>query len=73
MQTATTHGTRSSHWTHGMALERQLGLSRGMLLSNAPDGASVLGRILGATHLDGATLKQFARILAVTVRDWTQK
>ena len=56
-----------------MALERRLGLPRGMLLVGPRDGDSVINRVLSAAHLDSATLDQLASILTVTVRDWLRK
>ena len=56
-----------------MALERQLGLPRGTLLSTVTHGESVIERLLSATMLERATLQQLARILTVTARDWAKK
>jgi|KBSMisStaDraftv2_1062788.scaffolds.fasta_scaffold3352797_1 hypothetical protein len=73
MQQTEIHPDHPAHWTHGMALERRLGLPRGMLLVGPRDGDSVINRVLSAAHLDSATLDQLASILTVTVRDWLRK
>ena len=57
-------------WTHAMALERRLGLPRGMLLSRAPDAQTPVTRVLALSRLDGVMLRHFTHMLRVTVKDW---
>ena len=73
MQHTGPHRARPTRWTHGKALERRFGLPRGMLLTNATHGDSVVKRILSAARLDGALIDQLAGILTVTVRDWLRR
>ena len=73
MQHAAYHADKHARWTHGMALERQFGLPRGMLVSQAPNAATMVDRALAATRLDGTTLGYLTSILTITVQDWVRR
>ena len=73
MQQITSATSQRTRWTHGKALERRFGLPRGMLLSNAAHGDSVVKRVMSAARLDGAVIDQIAGILKVTVREWLRR
>jgi hypothetical protein len=64
---------KHARWTHGMALERQLGLPHGMLVSRASDVGTMIERALVGARLDRATRAFLADILTVTVRDWMRR
>ena len=72
MQQTTIRTNQHQRWTHGKALERPLGLPHGLPLSDAATHKSVVERLLSATHLENSTLNRLARILTVTVQDWTR-
>ena len=73
MQQATYHANKQARWTHGMALERQFGLPRGMLVSRASNAEKLVDRALAATRIDSATLGYLTRILTITVQDWVRR
>jgi hypothetical protein len=73
MQQTTIRTKQDQRWTHGMALERKLGLPNSLLLSDTAIRKSVVERLLSATRLESSTLNQLARILTVTVQDWGRK
>ena len=73
MQQAASQTNRYPRWTHGMALERQFGLPRGMLLSQATDPATMVDRMLAATRLDGDTLGHLSQMLTITIQDWVRR
>jgi len=73
MQQATYHANKRARWTHGMVLERQFGLPRGMLVSNTSNAETMVERALAATRLDRATRVFLTRILTVTVQDWMRR
>ena len=60
-------------WTHRMALKRTHALPRGMLLARARDRDSVVTRVIDNARLDATMLGHFARMLAITARDWVRK
>ena len=70
MQQATFHAMKKPRWTHGMGIERRMGLPRGMLLSQAPDAGTLVDRVLARCQLDGRALRYLAGMLTITVRDW---
>lgn len=69
----TTHRTFEHRWTHREALERRLGLPRGLLLYGAQHQDSLIARLVASSGLDGAMLERLRRLLAVTVGDWVRK
>ena len=73
MQRTGTRRAPQTRWTHGRALERQFGLPRGMLLTHAAHGESVVKRVLSAARLDGALIDQLAGMLTITVREWLSR
>ena len=73
MQQAAFHAIKRPRWTHGMALERQPGLPRGMLVSVAPHPGTMVDRVLATARLDRETLSHLTRMLTVTVRDWARR
>lgn len=73
MQQADYRAIEHARWTHGMALERQFGLPRGMLVSHAPNPATMVNRVLAAARLDRETLGHLTRMLTVTVQDWVRR
>ena len=73
MQQAAYHDKKRARWTHGMARERQFGLPRGMLVSQASSAEALVQRALAAGRLDGATLDYLRNILTTTVQDWVRR